>query len=187
MKSVLYFSLTLFFLGLVSSCGDSTPSGDGAAPKGNVKPESDAVAAKPKEFRSAAMPAALDGLTELTPGKLAGGISWVNGKKADFSAVIPIPKGPARIQGWAIDPVAQQLCSKVYVMVDGVPHSTRYGLERKDVADSFKKPKYAKSGVLANISRQGFGSGSAHQLQLVAISKDGKSYFKVGAPVQISF
>ena len=81
------------------------------------------------------------------------------------------------ISGWALDSSTEDLASEVYIEIDGIIYPSFYGIERKDIADSFKNKNYRYSGFERAIKLADIGSG-LHKLKLIIISKDGKTYFK---------
>lgn len=185
MKSIFFYVFFFFSLGFLSCGGDSSEVAATAA--STTETAAPASPSNDREaFQSEVMPGALEGLTLGSTNKLSGGISWINGQKAIPEGVNTVAKGPANIQGWAIDPAVQALCSKVFLLVDGVPYSTLYGQNRPDVAAAYNKPKYAQSGFYAKLLRKDFSPGQ-HLIELVAVSRDGDVYYKVGQPFQISF
>ena len=89
---------------------------------------------------------------------------------------IQIP-GDAAIaaSGWALDESKTSPAGGVDVVIDQVPHSARYGLERTDVASHFKRPDYTNSGFQLAMAPGQLSKGQ-HSISIRVISSDKKSY-----------
>jgi hypothetical protein len=79
------------------------------------------------------------------------------------------------VTGWAVDSVAKQPASKVFLDLDGKRYPTQYGVARPDVAAVLKEPAYARSGFTATIPGA-IGDGE-HQLTIYTVNSEGGSYY----------
>jgi hypothetical protein len=79
------------------------------------------------------------------------------------------------ISGWALDASKNSTAGAVDVVIDGVPYAAQYGTERRDVAEHYKRPDYAKSGFQLLLKSGQFTKGP-HALAIRVIAADRKSY-----------
>lgn len=85
--------------------------------------------------------------------------------------------GNHTVSGWAVDKEANDLAGGVFVTIDGqVDICAYYGLDRPDVSDSLKNPRFRFSGYRAvlpsSILKKGF-----HVLSIKIVAKDGRGYY----------
>jgi hypothetical protein len=79
------------------------------------------------------------------------------------------------VSGWALDESKNGPAGGVDVVLDQVPHSAHYGLQRPDVADHYKRPDYGNSGFQLMVGRGQLSKGP-HSVSIRVISSDKKSY-----------
>jgi hypothetical protein len=85
--------------------------------------------------------------------------------------------------GFAVDQIKKDLAGGVDVVLDGLPFTAHYGIDRPDVATYFKNPAYGKAGYAFSMPAKFFGSGK-HQLAVRVISKEKTNYME-GPPLQL--
>jgi hypothetical protein len=83
--------------------------------------------------------------------------------------------GDIVVSGFAIDEPAHALASAVDIVIDELPFTAHYHLDRPDVATYFKMPDYAKSGYQFSMPAKFFGKGK-HTLSARVVAADGKTY-----------
>ena len=102
-------------------------------------------------------------------------LDWIN--KAQIAPGENTVQGnDIEIVGWAMDPDAKQIASKVYLSVNGSLFTTEYGIAREDVAGYFKNPAYNNCGFVAKFSRSLFKPG-IYSIGLVVVGANKSSYF----------
>ena len=79
------------------------------------------------------------------------------------------------ISGWALDESKKSTAGGVDVVLDQVPHSARYGMERPDVASHFNRTDYTNCGFQLNVGRGQLSKGP-HSVSVRVIANDKKSY-----------
>ena len=79
------------------------------------------------------------------------------------------------ITGWALDVAKTNTAGAVDVVLDNVPYSARYGLERPDVGSHFNRPDFNNSGFQLVLSRGRLSKGP-HAISIRVIASDKKSY-----------
>ena len=79
------------------------------------------------------------------------------------------------VMGWAMDVSKKGPAGAVDVVIDQVPYSARYGIDRTDVASHFNNPEYTKSGFQLALARGQLSKGQ-HTVSIRVISSDRKSY-----------
>lgn len=79
------------------------------------------------------------------------------------------------INGWALDPSKKSVAGGVDIVIDQVPHSARYGIERSDVSIHFKRPDYINCGYLLTLEPGQLAKGQ-HTVSVRVITNDKKSY-----------
>jgi hypothetical protein len=79
------------------------------------------------------------------------------------------------VTGWALDVSKKGPAGGVDIVLDNVPHSARYGMDRADVAAHFNRPDYAKCGFQLTIAKGQLPKGQ-HSVSVRVISSDQKSY-----------
>ena len=101
-----------------------------------------------------------------------------DGMSQENQSVIVIPKETSFIQltGWAVDADNGSPASGVYIGVDSELFPAFYGMERKDVADTFGVPSYRYSGFERAIPVSEVGVGT-HKLFVVVLTSDRKKYY----------
>src|SRR4029453_13898016 len=57
--------------------------------------------------------------------------------------------GDFTVAGWAVDQQRAAAAQDVDIVIDQTPFPSRFGSDRSDVADYFKRPEYRKSGFTA--------------------------------------
>lgn len=95
----------------------------------------------------------------------------------------PVGKAPATLRldgdidvgGFAIDEAAGRLAAGVDIVIDSLPFTAHYGMERSDVSEYFKNPAYRNSGFQFSTPARFFGRGQ-HALVTRIIRADGKGY-----------
>jgi hypothetical protein len=83
--------------------------------------------------------------------------------------------GDIVMSGFAIDEPAHVLASGVDIVIDELPFTAHYHLDRPDVATYFKMPDYAKSGFQFTMPAKFFGKGK-HTVSARVVAGDGKTY-----------
>jgi len=89
--------------------------------------------------------------------------------------VVISAEGDIVVTGFAIDEPAHSVASGVDIVIDELPFTAHYHLDRPDVATFFKVPDYAKSGYQFTLPAKFFGKGK-HTLAARVVSGDGKTY-----------
>ncbi len=79
--------------------------------------------------------------------------------------------------GWGIDEPNKSVAAGIDVVVDQVPYTAKYGIERPDVAGFFKNPAYLHCGFQYMMPAGKLPKGS-HTVSLRVISKDKKTYYQ---------
>jgi hypothetical protein len=89
------------------------------------------------------------------------------------------------INGWALDELARDGASEVFVTIDGqIDIPTYYGLDRLDISTRFNDPNFRYSGFMATFSIATLERGT-HTISIKIVTIDGMSYY---APEQeVSF
>jgi len=109
----------------------------------------------------------------------------INGKtlEQDTDFVIDSSQQETRtIIGWAVDKQANDVASTVFIIIDGnITHRSIcipvfYGLDRPDVADSYRNANFRFSGYIATFSSSILSIGK-HTVSLEVVSKDGYHYY----------
>ena len=81
------------------------------------------------------------------------------------------------IVGWAVDSRTGDVASAVFVNIDNrIDVPALYGIDRPDVAEYFKNPKYRFSGYVATFSMSILDKGE-HTISFKIISQDQHHYF----------
>ncbi len=88
------------------------------------------------------------------------------------------------VTGWAVDSVAKQPASRVYLDLDGKTYPVQYGIARNDVTIVFKEPAYLHSGFTGTVT--GLLGDRDHHLALKIVNS-GKSAYYTGAEVTFAF
>ena len=81
------------------------------------------------------------------------------------------------IEGWALDPEAARAASGVYIEIGNKLYPAYYGLDRIDVADTYKNKAYRYSGFRRNLLLSDVESG-LHDVTIKIISNDEKTYYE---------
>src|SRR5262249_7827530 len=87
--------------------------------------------------------------------------------------------GEFRVTGWAVDQSVQSTAGGVDVLIGDTPFRSIYGIDRRDVADAYQRPKYLASGFTLTIPAEKLVKGR-HMLRLRVISSDGRCYYRTG-------
>lgn len=81
------------------------------------------------------------------------------------------------IKDWAVDKQANDTASAIFITIDGRPDiPTLYGLDRLDVAKTYKTPNFRFSGYVASFSSSILSAGK-HTISLKIVSKDGAHFY----------
>jgi hypothetical protein len=105
-------------------------------------------------------------------------IDWTDPQGAKISGNQPVAKGQSElsVSGWAIDQPAGDLSGGVLICIDGRLYPAYYGLDRDDVAQALKFPKYRYSGFEASIPISELQEGE-HKLSIRVVTSDQSSYY----------
>lgn len=99
----------------------------------------------------------------------------LNSKNNDF----------CNIEGWAVDSNAGLPAGGVFFNIDGkVNIPALYGIERQDVADSYKNKNYKYSGFSGNLAIYSLSKGE-HVLLVKVITHDKKHYYQLDRKIII--
>jgi len=80
------------------------------------------------------------------------------------------------VNGWAVDNKAREVANAVVIAIDGRDFPARYGIERRDVAESMSTPSYQYSGFEARIPAAELGAGTEHTLAIKIETRDQKMF-----------
>ena len=104
-------------------------------------------------------------------------IDQIGAARAPFGAgPIHVSGSEFRVAGWAVDQATQSAAGGVDVVFDETPFRSVYGLDRRDVGDSFQRASYLPSGFNASISGTAVAKGR-HSVSIRVISSDGSCYY----------
>ena len=109
-------------------------------------------------------------------------IALINGAKIkDAKQPISIKGNTIKVQGWAVDRLAEKPAGGVYITVGNRIYKAKYGaIDRPDIAKAHNNKQYQKSGYIAQIPVKGIKKG-VHELGIRILSYDKKKFYTVGA------
>jgi hypothetical protein len=108
-------------------------------------------------------------------------IDTINSKVISQQTIIIINSSKEEtitIQGWAVDKIAKNTASAVFLTIDeriNIP--TYYGLDRLDVANAYKEPNFRFSGFIATFSSSILEKGE-HTISIKIVAKNGNGYYQ---------
>ncbi len=82
-----------------------------------------------------------------------------------------------KVRGWCVDRQAGEPAAGVELVLDGKPYQLPYKVDRSDVSDAQKNPKYRYCGFQASFPAQVVGAGS-HRVSFRFLANDRKSYYQ---------
>jgi hypothetical protein len=88
------------------------------------------------------------------------------------------------VRGWAIDPASKSTAAGVDIVIDNIPYSARYGVDRPDVADYFKAPAYLKSGFEFSMPASFLAAGR-HALAVRVVQAGRQLYYEGPGPLLV--
>jgi len=115
-------------------------------------------------------------------GETAGcNIDNVNGRPVAMIEIHRLNERGMRVEGWAVDSVAGQASTQVFVGVDRrIDFPALTGNQRPDVASFFHNPNYETAGFTAYIRSSLIPDGE-HILNLKIVNHDGSGYRACGS------
>ncbi|MDD5438784.1 MAG: hypothetical protein PHS37_01185, partial [Candidatus Omnitrophica bacterium] len=90
------------------------------------------------------------------------------------------------VQGWAVDSVARNIASGVYLELGGHLFKAQYGSDRYDVALLYDIPQYKASGFYCEIPTAGIPR-TTHKLSLKVLTSDGRRCYHARNRIKIIF
>ena len=132
--------------------------------------------------RRSLLPSSISASLPRADGSTGHNVDWVNRVFQPYASneVRAAAAQGLRVEGWAVDSLANAPASGVEIVVDGVAYEARYGLERRDVSEYFDRPAYIPSGFALDLPAALFAEG-AHDLRIRVISAPRDSFWEGNA------
>lgn len=111
-------------------------------------------------------------------------VELINGNSEQDNSSL-LSDGIFNVSGWAIDKVAGNSPSKVFIKIDDKYYQARTVI-REDVAKYFDNKKYKKAGFECSIPTKDIKKGK-HKVTLCVISNDGEKRYEVDSGKSIEF